>query len=525
MQETKKLEQAINKGTEKQESNNDQIELFLSYLAELEEKQRSHAANMINKHSEAKSLTKEDNAVEPISNEQEEPVADSEAESIQNEASTKTSDIEQLEGENEKIAKEIQTPLIKTKKLATKNSSMAKDLKVNNAEFSKSTMQTQNLSVQSVIGGPFAIGFGFYNINLAASYISMGIPMLASPFTYPFGQFLCNVGITWIAIGSSQVGLGTNELAAGVVGLDETSRAKEQSQVNKSAISNETIASKIAAPVLNAADKKLSELGVSTVGSKSLTDNDDSSKSDDNVGEKKEGDTLLPVKEDTPMLKIEKDVEPVVSNNTNNLRQIDNNELLNKAPENTFKMGTSQQVQVPNQTPEKLDIPRAISSEKESLVSSVEKITKDSLDTDDESKIRSNVSDTAILESNVEALNNKESDYNAKTAVNDAKNSISSLVRKQIEELEKLDVEKTKEDETDEIQEDEIVQFGQHEETRSNDAIRSAAASTHMSLSDKIESEDVFDKKLTRFNNDSIIESRRKARRVTGVASTSKKRA
>lgn len=531
MQETKKLEQAVNKGTETQESNNNQIDVFISYLAELEERQNSMIADKMAETQEQQQADKsqQEQNTQPVSE-----VDDGEIENVQNEASARIADVEILESENQKIANEIQMPLNRTKKLSVANSQFSKDLVANNVEFGKNTNQTMNLSSISTLSGPLAMGMGTYNINLATSYITMGLAMLSNPFTYAFGQFCCNLGAAWIGISASQMGIGAQELAAGINGIDETSDARAQMQVNKSASQNEKIASKFAEPVMQAAEKKLAELGVSSPSDLKSENSGEENKSETNEEKpvEKLGQTsvnALNVESDNSLPELDKlkglnpDIAQKTTESIKNKEDKPNKEL-NKVAVNNQKMTSNNENTV--QLEEDNKDSNTILNKKDNLVRTARKMSSDSVRTENESLVNGNIDKTESIAEDLETLGINDNDSKVKSSIAAAKTEVSSLFSKQAQEADKFEQVSETEDEDNisKVKEEEENNAPQ-EEIRSNDELRAAAASTHISLSDKVESDDAFDRKLTRFNNDSIIESRRKAKRVTGVFSTSKKRA
>ena len=83
----------------------------------------------------------------------------------------------------------------------------------------------------------------------------------------------------------------------------------------------------------------------------------------------------------------------------------------------------------------------------------------------------------------------------------------------EIEEQEtNIQIEKQKQEEEQKIQ-------------KNTETLIAAAASTGVNLASALDTTDKSEKKLTRFNNDSIIESRKKAKKVMAISAAQKKRA
>ena len=483
---SKKLEEVINKGEEKQENNTSEIEAFLIKLAEFEEKQNS-------------------NAIKPESEDQTKIENKTTEENPETETSQIISDVKNLENEIKQIAKEIQIPLTGNKKILGKNSQVSTELKANNTEFKKSATSTKQMATLAAINGPYAMGIGVYNLSIASSLLSAGLSMLPFLPTHALGQLFCNVGLGWLGIGTSQVGTGTKELTAGIEGLEETSESKEQYQTNKEILSNEKISSKLAKTINTNAEKKLESLGISTSSGETSNNNPN------NKTQEKSSATEIISTQLNEKVGID-----ITSKHTGTVPAIEKLSTVMPKVQNAITNSTNQ---------DDSGTASNITSTKEKIISNAEKLEAQTHNTDNENIISNNINRTENNKNALDNLTDNDSDSNIKTPVENAKVRISSLIDKENEQLKKV-LSNSEDENIEDIPDEEKQNIPEAStEIRSNDSVRSAAASTHISLSDKIETDEKTEKKLTRFNNDSIIESRRKARRVTGISSTSKKRA
>ena len=460
-----------------------------------------------------------------------------------------------------KTTKKLTEAAEKTSKILKNNSNISKSIRANSAELQKSKDTTKSLSTKSTVGGNFTTAVGIYNLSVAIPLLVQATAMMASvsPVTVSMGITLAAIAKNWIGIGSAQTLTGAGEITSGVFGFEEAGLANIQLAANKEPQTtheantkmsreqvkhtNETLESFAASlgielPQDNGAQMQIPAVSDNTkpekFGPNNLTkanaDKDSTTAPLNNLlmesnspknkenGDDNENNELNAVNEYNKDNKDNK----LNENNEGNEENLVNDDIqendTNEESSNTLADRLNNAKNVFEQEPLTDDYDNENNGEqvhytlkqeepKENIIK-----VNDSDVSDNKSNAQNEVSETDL---NLKEQKDANYKYKKEQEQNDKiDKEIEEEVEKAVEQEEqqaKIDLEKEKQEEEQKIQE--------------NLQTLQAAAATGVNIASALDANDKSEKKLTRFNNDSIIESRKKARRVTAITEAQKKRA
>lgn len=128
-------------------------------------------------------------------------------------------------------------------------------------------------------------------------------------------------------------------------------------------------------------------------------------------------------------------------------------------------------------------------------------------------EIQDAVQNIDIPEINTEISNNSQKEPSKTDIKNEAADNVSN-------KLDQIDIASDDED-SEEVSDEEIAQNDNTDDTVTVATIASASATVNADVKNNVETDDKADRKLTRFNADSIIESKKKKKKVQAISATS----
>lgn len=133
----------------------------------------------------------------------------------------------------------MKKPLAIGQNLINSNQKTTKTLNQQKNNLNEQNQNNQLVSVSTTYCGTLTTTMGAYNMSIAIPMLNTGLSMLASfnPVTVSMGQAMCAVAKQWIAIATAQLVTGPGALTAGTVGIVSSIEAskdiKEQGNIIK----------------------------------------------------------------------------------------------------------------------------------------------------------------------------------------------------------------------------------------------------------------------------------------------------
>lgn len=133
----------------------------------------------------------------------------------------------------------MKKPLAIGQNLINSNQKTTKTLNQQKNNLNEQNQNNQLVSVSTTYCGTLTTTMGAYNMSIAIPMLNTGLSMLASfnPVTVSMGQAMCAVAKQWIAIATAQLVTGPGALTAGTVGIVSSVEAskdiKEQGNIIK----------------------------------------------------------------------------------------------------------------------------------------------------------------------------------------------------------------------------------------------------------------------------------------------------
>ena len=499
---SKKQEEETNKAEAQKVANDDKLEELNTKALELDEKSSVLAAEVENSVQAAQSpvISEENNNQENIDD------IDgkiSENDAISSEKDLISAEIGNITTSGQEVMNKLSATVNNTNKILRQNMETSKSINANSAELQKSNETTKSLSAKSTLGGAFTTTVGIYNLSVAVPLLVQATAMMASlnPITVSMGMTLAAIAKSWIGVGTAQTITGAGEVASGVLGSEEAGLANIQLAANKEPQSTHSQNVKMSREQVKHSNETLTAFAAS-LGVDINTENSPAVLADrakDN--QEKPQDANKQTQNNLPQTEMKNN-----NNDVNNFDTDNAGERFEQA-QNIVKTMPSM-----DNLNNELQNPKNGIKANNSKSNIEEKIIINKKDSPNSESGQNEISETDI---NLKIEREKNLKYREEQEQKDKTDKeIEEEVTKAVEQEEqqaKIDLEKEKQVEEQKIQE--------------NLQTLQAAASTGVNIVSALDANDKSEKKLTRFNNDSIIESRKKARRVTAISEAQKKRA
>ena len=386
--------------------------------------------------------------------------------------------INNISTENQKIASDLNKEIITSNTSTNKGQKSKINLQKQNQQFNVQNQNAKQISNNATITGAITTGFGTYNLSVGIPLLQNGIALMLNPFTYSIGQTMSIQATKQIIEGSAQVATGAAANIAGGIGIAASNEASDEIQNTNLALSE---AQKTAAKNQKAIQAaNIPEL-TSTEVQPADNQNTEANIPTTNLANKNEN--IQNIQTSTAQNR------PETTADKNTPAQ---EEILTRAASNTRNKET-----VSNKT-----------NDAEQIINTQTNKVDDMLNED--TKISQILEDKIIaLNSSTKTIDDKEDIYG------DIK-----LLQRTLENSDSERVINTKNDANDNIpiQEENQQQSVNIENTSDNSALLAASATTAADIKSATVTDDKTTIKLERFNNDSIIESKKKMKKVTAVS-------
>ena len=384
--------------------------------------------------------------------------------------------INNISTENQKIASDLNKEIITSNTSTNKGQKSKINLQKQNQQFNVQNQNAKQISNNATITGAITTGFGTYNLSVGIPLLQNGIALMLNPFTYSIGQTMSIQATKQIIEGSAQVATGAAANIAGGIGIAASNEASDEIQNTNLALSE---AQKTAAKNQKAIQAaNIPEL-TSTEVQPADNQNTEANIPTTNLANKNEN--IQNIQTSTAQNR------PETTADKNTPAQ---EEILTRAASNTRNKET-----VSNKT-----------NDAEQIINTQTNKVDDMLNED--TKI-SQILEDKIIALNSSTIDDKEDIYG------DIK-----LLQRTLENSDSERVINTKNDANDNIpiQEENQQQSVNIENTSDNSALLAASATTAADIKSATVTDDKTTIKLERFNNDSIIESKKKMKKVTAVS-------
>ena len=493
---SKKLEEETKKAEAEKDANAAKMEEFNAKLAELNQESLSISEEAEQSVQEAPQSEAGEN-----DNSEEENIGKLEAKIGENDAISTEKDliysqIDALKLSGSETIKNLKETVTKTDKILKNNIDISKSINANSAELQKSKDTTKSLSAKSVIGGHFTASVGIYNLSVAVPLLVQATAMMASvnPVTVSMGVTLAAIAKNWIGIGTAQTLTGAGEVTAGAVGFDEAGNANIQLASNKEPLGAHGQNVKMSKEQIKQTNEALSSYAMA-LGIEVETENSEL----DNEPASQEKNSKEPQNE-----QLNAPQAPESENNATVSDAQDRFEQAHDMVEELLPAGNPDEKVSTNKNANSNINQNKLEFGEKVVINKKEPVNNPSFeDQMSEADLNLKIQREKNLKYKEEQEQEEETDKEIELEVNKEVDA---------EEQEaKIQLEKEKQEEEQKILE--------------NQQTLVAAASTGVNLYSALDNSDKAEKKLTRFNNDSIIESRKKARRVTAISAAQKKRA
>lgn len=391
--------------------------------------------------------------------------------------------INNISTENQKIASDLNKEIITSNTSTNKGQKSKINLQKQNQQFNVQNQNAKQISNNATITGAITTGFGTYNLSVGIPLLQNGIALMLNPFTYSIGQTMSIQATKQIIEGSAQVATGAAANIAGGIGIAASNDASD-------AIKNTNLALSEAQKTATKNQKAIQAANIPELTSTEIQPVDNQNNSNQNT------ETNMPTTN--------------FANKNENIQNIQTSTAQNR-PETTADKNTPEQNKIQTTATSNTRNKETVSNktnDAEQIINSQTNKVDDMLNED--TKISQILEDKIIaLNSSTKTLDDKEDIYG------DIK-----LLQRTLENSDSERVINTKNDANDNIpiQEETQQQPVNIENTSDNSALLAASATTAADIKSATVTDDKTTIKLERFNNDSIIESKKKMKKVTAVS-------
>lgn len=386
--------------------------------------------------------------------------------------------INNISTENQKIASDLNKEIITSNTSTNKGQKSKINLQKQNQQFNVQNQNAKQISNNATITGAITTGFGTYNLSVGIPLLQNGIALMLNPFTYSIGQTMSIQATKQIIEGSAQVATGAAANIAGGIGIAASNEASDEIQNTNLALSE---AQKTAAK---------NQKAIQAANIPELTSTEVQPADNQNT------EANIPTTN--------------LANKNENIQNIQTSTAQNR-PETTADKNTPEQNKIQTTATSNTRNKETVSNktnDAEQIINSQTNKVDDMLNED--TKISQILEDKIIaLNSSTKTIDDKEDIYG------DIK-----LLQRTLENSDSERVINTKNDANDNIpiQEENQQQSVNIENTSDNSALLAASATTAADIKSATVTDDKTTIKLERFNNDSIIESKKKMKKVTAVS-------
>ena len=386
--------------------------------------------------------------------------------------------INNISTENQKIASDLNKEIITSNTSTNKGQKSKINLQKQNQQFNVQNQNAKQISNNATITGAITTGFGTYNLSVGIPLLQNGIALMLNPFTYSIGQTMSIQATKQIIEGSAQVATGAAANIAGGIGIAASNEASDEIQNTNLALSE---AQKTAAQ---------NQKAIQAANIPELTSTEIQPADNQNT------EANIPTTN--------------LANNNENIQNIQTSTAQNR-PKTTTDKNTPAQEEILTRAASNTRNKETVSNktnDAEQIINSQTNKVDDMLNED--TKISQILEDKIIaLNSSTKTIDDKEDIYG------DIK-----LLQRTLENSDSERVINTKNDANDNIpiQEETQQQPVNIENTSDNSALLAASATTAADIKSATVTDDKTTIKLERFNNDSIIESKKKMKKVTAVS-------
>ena len=386
--------------------------------------------------------------------------------------------INNISTENQKIASDLNKEIITSNTSTNKGQKSKINLQKQNQQFNVQKQNAKQISNNATITGAITTGFGTYNLSVGIPLLQNGIALMLNPFTYSIGQTMSIQATKQIIEGSAQVATGAAANIAGGIGIAASNEASDEIQNTNLALSE---AQKTAAK---------NQKAIQAANIPELTSTEIQPADNQNT------EANIPTTN--------------LANNNENIQNIQTSTAQNR-PKTTTDKNTPAQEEILTRAASNTRNKETVSNktnDAEQIINSQTNKVDDMLNED--TKISQILEDKIIaLNSSTKTIDDKEDIYG------DIK-----LLQRTLENSDSERVINTKNDANDNIpiQEENQQQSVNIENTSDNSALLAASATTAADIKSATVTDDKTTIKLERFNNDSIIESKKKMKKVTAVS-------
>lgn len=437
-------------------------------------------------------------------------------------------------------------PIAKAKSEINVNDKTAKRLNEQNRSLEDRNSNNKKVQRNTIISGSMTTAVGAYNMAVAVPMLKTGTALLSNPFTAATGAAMVAFATKWIIIGSLQLSVGPIAVAAGGIGLGASKEATDEikthnktysdavksSQQNKKSIRLATNAMTQAEPTIipelkPSNNKKKQENNIQEDNNpKFATSKTQTMEFKDvkDITKMPQGPTNLSNPLNKPKSKANQETKPL-ENNTLNDKKENQNINVKEEPQKVATTNTNSKKSPILESTQPIDKP---SIENKTQNKKVDEILNKNVN-----KITSNNQQLTTLNKTVQKQELKEKDDNEITKINDTTDENVNSKSNEINKILAMAKENVKEDETtqkakeNEIDKQaevearkEVQEEKQKEDKRITANIQAASATANANVKANILTDDKADRKLTRFNMDSIIESKKKQKKVLAISST-----
>ena len=553
-QEMKVFEKSYNKISALHEANMQSAENYLLQLEMLQTKKAQEQADMpkinfINSKTNGMEALGNDGAEQPQSNAEEEGII---------------SQLGSISESDKKMMRTVQLGQVNAQRSIAKNEKATSALRSEDTSLNKRNKNAKAVSICTTICGGITTGLGAYNMSVAVPMLAKGIAMQASLVTLPAGIALAALATRWIIIASLQLATGPMATVTGGVGIAATNDVSDDIKEHQDTIKSSNIQSKNNYKVVRASSKVLNTWGDIDIpalsanqGSNQNTNKPDMSQlpvSVNGSGLSKTAnvtfgtikDISAPANNNSSVIYNAGSV-PGVSNSQQYAQNKQNvyNNILNNAKNNSGSAADDMNVAKPVNA--QASAANNSRNEKDIILNQLENIDRDSQAAEKSSDkvaeiLKNNLSKSKVLEQQFNVL------YSEVQNINDEATSEIKASQKSYEKA-AAEVNKYVEDGTSRLKRaanisgeaskenqniseldmisiiEDVYSSELQDETSEDTNIAAASVSNNVNIKNSTLTDDKADRKLSRFNSDSIIESKKKRKKVMAVSASSNKKA
>lgn len=556
-----RLQKQIN-NVEKQ--HNDYIQTSETYLAQIDNLMAEQEAQSVQNNPQPKPIvlnqSQNNNNVNPQT-ENNDTTPEIEQQGEEQQQNPKFEQIQNISNElntvvalDNALISSMKKPLAIGQNLINSNQKTTKTLNQQKNNLNEQNQNNQLVSVSTTYCGTLTTTMGAYNMSIAIPMLNTGLSMLASfnPVTVSMGQAMCAVAKQWIAIATAQLVTGPGALTAGTVGIVSSVEAskdiKEQGNIIKNSqkesdannktlrILNNNLNKLEPIQGVNAADfapsqpaqqpqdtpklatSKTRDISFETMkdvtklpqGPTNLSNPLNDVKKENTQQSAKTTPTQTPKTEEK---KPQEDVKtPTTPSNTNaktNSTPVTSTPIV-EVPDSTLATSSTQTTAETYSTPEAQATPINISTAQTQEPKTTPTSEKTTTKTETSTNSTQNTEEPAPVDETTTATTDETSTpETTSTEENDTPEEDEIIDTDNIEKETELEIA--------------VIENNTQSGEFTDDAtLLGAAATTSANIKSNVTTDDKADRKLSRFNMDSIIESKKKKKKVQAVSASSK---